>query len=157
MRTSHLAALVAALTIALALPVSAADADRPAVDGAIRQADLQHDSRDDLYRAPVGAVPAGTAVHVRLRAAAGDGQLPSAGSFSELPLCSARPEMGRDRRDRESLLRKVYGRGQHLAHRQSPCAIDQVTPACAGAGHRDRMGVIRRQIGSESLLRQQGQ
>ncbi len=43
-----------------------------AVDGSIREADLQHDSRDDLYRAPGGAVPAGTPVHVRLRAAAGD-------------------------------------------------------------------------------------
>ena len=43
-----------------------------AVDGTIRQADLQHDSRSDLYRSPGGAVPAGTPVTLRLRAAAGD-------------------------------------------------------------------------------------
>lgn len=49
-----------------------ADAERPAVDGRIREADLQHDSRDDLYRTPTGAVPAGTPVTIRLRAAAGD-------------------------------------------------------------------------------------
>ena len=43
-----------------------------AVDGDIRQADLQHDSRSDLYRTPGGAVPAGTPVTLRIRAAAGD-------------------------------------------------------------------------------------
>jgi glycosidase len=53
-------------------PVVAEDEARPAVDGSIREADLQHDSRDDLYRAPTGAVPAGTPVRVRLRATAGD-------------------------------------------------------------------------------------
>ncbi len=48
--------------------------DRPALspDGRIRDADLQHDSRDDLYRAPGGAVPGGTPVTLRARAAAGD-------------------------------------------------------------------------------------
>ena len=43
-----------------------------AVDGMIRQADLLHDSRSDLYRSPGGAVPAGTPVTLRIRAAAGD-------------------------------------------------------------------------------------
>lgn len=42
------------------------------VDGTISQGDLQHDSRSDLYRSPVGAVPAGDGVLLRLRAAAGD-------------------------------------------------------------------------------------
>jgi len=41
-------------------------------DGKIRQADLLHDSRSDLYRSPTSAVPAGTPVLLRLRAAAGD-------------------------------------------------------------------------------------
>ncbi|MFN8517963.1 MAG: alpha-amylase family glycosyl hydrolase [Chloroflexota bacterium] len=43
-----------------------------AIDGSIAQGDLQHDSRSDLYRSPVGAVPAGERVLLRLRAAAGD-------------------------------------------------------------------------------------
>jgi len=43
-----------------------------AVDGEISVADLAHDSRDDLYRTPYGAVTAGTVVTLRLRAAAGD-------------------------------------------------------------------------------------
>src|SRR5690606_12686946 len=43
-----------------------------APDGEIRDADLAHDSRDDAYRQPFGAVPAGTEVTLRLRAAAGD-------------------------------------------------------------------------------------
>ncbi len=43
-----------------------------AADGQISVADLAHDSRDDLYRTPYGAVPAGTVVTLRLRAAAGD-------------------------------------------------------------------------------------
>lgn len=62
-------------TAAPSVPPSAPPvADRPplTVDGHIRDADLQHDSRDDLYRTPGGAVPAGTAVILRLRAAAGD-------------------------------------------------------------------------------------
>jgi glycosidase len=41
-------------------------------DGQISEADLAHDSRDDTYRVPFGAVPAGTTVTLRLRAAAGD-------------------------------------------------------------------------------------
>ena len=55
------------------LPPVASD-DRPplAVDGEISDDDLYHDSRDDLYRVPYGAVPAGTEVTLRLRAAAGD-------------------------------------------------------------------------------------
>jgi glycosidase len=50
------------------------DPDLPplAADGQISVADLAHDSRDDLYRTPYGAVPAGTLVTLRLRAAAGD-------------------------------------------------------------------------------------
>ncbi len=43
-----------------------------AVDGTISEADLAHDSRSDRYRIPGGAVPAGTRVTLRLRAAAGD-------------------------------------------------------------------------------------
>ena len=41
-------------------------------DDVIADDDLRHDSRDDRYRTPYGAVPAGTAVTLRLRAAAGD-------------------------------------------------------------------------------------
>ena len=43
-----------------------------ALDGQIRLEDLAHDSRDDAYRQPFGAVPVGTEVTLRLRAAAGD-------------------------------------------------------------------------------------
>jgi len=43
-----------------------------APDGEIVDGDLAHDSRDDAYRLPFGAVPAGTEVTLRLRAAAGD-------------------------------------------------------------------------------------
>lgn len=43
-----------------------------ALDGEVRDADLAHDSRADAYRHPFGAVPAGTDVTLRLRAAAGD-------------------------------------------------------------------------------------
>jgi glycosidase len=48
--------------------------DKPplAIDGTISDADLAHDSRNDLYRVPFGAVPAGTVVTLRLQAAAGD-------------------------------------------------------------------------------------
>jgi glycosidase len=55
-------------------PPAIASQDRPslAIDGQISDADLSHDSRDDLYRVPYGAVPAGTAVTLRIRAAAGD-------------------------------------------------------------------------------------
>ena len=55
-------------------PPPVASDDRPAlaVDGEISDADLYHDSRDDLYRVPYGAVPAETEVTLRLRAAAGD-------------------------------------------------------------------------------------
>jgi len=41
-------------------------------DGRIAEGDLRHDSRDDMYRTPAGAVTDGTRVIVRLRAAAGD-------------------------------------------------------------------------------------
>lgn len=51
------------------LPALAIDDGLPAMDGSIHERDLQHDSRDDLYRAPTGAVTAGTPVRVRLRAA----------------------------------------------------------------------------------------
>lgn len=50
----------------------AADLPRLAHDGRVSEADLLHDSRDDLYRTPAGAVTGGTKVTVRLRAAAGD-------------------------------------------------------------------------------------
>jgi glycosidase len=52
--------------------VAIADLAPLAVDGAISDGDLAHDSRDDAYRTPPGAVPAGTEVTIRLRAAAGD-------------------------------------------------------------------------------------
>ncbi|MEO8246804.1 MAG: alpha-amylase family glycosyl hydrolase, partial [Chloroflexota bacterium] len=52
--------------------VAIADLAPLAVDGAISDGDLAHDSRDDAYRTPGGAVPAGTEVTIRLRAAAGD-------------------------------------------------------------------------------------
>ncbi|HUF05854.1 MAG TPA: alpha-amylase family glycosyl hydrolase [Candidatus Binatia bacterium] len=53
---------------------SALTPDLPALalDGEIRDVDLAHDSRSDAYRQPFGAVPAGTRVTLRLRAAAGD-------------------------------------------------------------------------------------
>jgi glycosidase len=54
------------------LAVLEPDLEPAAIDGHINLADLQHDSRDDLYRTPVGAVPAGTTVTLRLRATAGD-------------------------------------------------------------------------------------
>ncbi len=53
-------------------PVAVADLPPAEVDGQVIDDDLAHDSRDDLYRTPFGAVPAGTAVTLRLRAAAGD-------------------------------------------------------------------------------------
>ena len=54
--------------------VAAQQPDLPplALDGEIDDASLVHDSRDDTYRTPFGAVPAGTEVTLRLRAAAGD-------------------------------------------------------------------------------------
>ncbi|MGZ8562551.1 MAG: alpha-amylase family glycosyl hydrolase [Candidatus Limnocylindria bacterium] len=50
------------------------DPDLPplSADGKISVEDLAHDSRNDLYRTPYGAAPAGTVVILRLRAAAGD-------------------------------------------------------------------------------------
>jgi glycosidase len=53
-------------------PVVVADLPPLALDGAIDEAGLAHDSRSDRYRTPFGAVPAGTAVTLRLRATAGD-------------------------------------------------------------------------------------
>ncbi len=77
-----LAALVAASLVACdttpgptpspSVPVAIADKPPLAIDGEISDADLAHDSRDDLFRTPFGAVPAGTEVTLRLRAAAGD-------------------------------------------------------------------------------------
>lgn len=84
MRSARGVSLALALTLAQVAigPASAAEPDRPpgpaaprvplAVDGTISQGDLQHDSRWDLYRTPVGAVPAGSRVLLRVRAAAGD-------------------------------------------------------------------------------------
>ena len=74
MRKSLVVALTCSLLLSAGAPVGAdmLEESGPSVDGSIRQADLQHDSRDDLYRAPTGAVPAGTDVRVRLRAGAGD-------------------------------------------------------------------------------------
>lgn len=56
------------------IPESALVPDLEALspDGEIIDGDLAHDSRDDAYRQPFGAVPAGTEVTLRLRAAAGD-------------------------------------------------------------------------------------
>lgn len=56
------------------VPEAALQPDLPSLspDGEVRDADLAHDSRDDAYRQPYGAVPAGTEVTLRLRAAAGD-------------------------------------------------------------------------------------
>ena len=72
-----LAAVLASATTAPAVVLAPAAVlaqvdEAPTLDGRIRQQDLQHDSRDDLYRAPLGAVPAGIPVKLRLRAAAGD-------------------------------------------------------------------------------------
>ncbi len=53
-------------------PNALADRAPLILDGLIADDDLSHDSRDDLYRTPYGAVPAETAVTLRLRAAAGD-------------------------------------------------------------------------------------
>ena len=53
-------------------PAALAQDEGPGVDASIRGSDLYHDSRDDRFRAPTGPVPAGTSVHVRLQAAAGD-------------------------------------------------------------------------------------
>ena len=56
------------------VPAEALAPDLPALtpDGEIVDAELAHDSRDDAFRQPYGAVPAGTDVTLRLRAAAGD-------------------------------------------------------------------------------------
>jgi len=56
------------------VPESALTPDLPALapDGEIVDLDLAHDSRSDAFRQPYGAVPAGTEVTLRLRAAAGD-------------------------------------------------------------------------------------
>ena len=53
-------------------PIAIADKAPLAPDGEIEAADLTHDSRSDTYRTPFGAVPAGSEVILRLRAAAGD-------------------------------------------------------------------------------------
>jgi len=50
----------------------APDLEALAPDGEILDDELAHDSRDDAYRQPFGAVPAGTDVTLRLRAAGGD-------------------------------------------------------------------------------------
>jgi glycosidase len=52
--------------------VAIADKAPLVTDGLVDDAGLFHDSRDDLYRAPFGAVTAGTKVILRLRATAGD-------------------------------------------------------------------------------------
>jgi glycosidase len=84
-----LAAIVAVAVVAIAVvawprtnpgpdltdvPEEALTPDLPALtpDGEIVDLDLAHDSRADAYRQPFGAVPAGTEVTLRLRAAAGD-------------------------------------------------------------------------------------
>ena len=53
-------------------PAAVADRAPLAPDGTIDEAGLAHDSRDDTYRVPFGAVPAGTEVTLRLSATAGD-------------------------------------------------------------------------------------
>ena len=56
-------------------PAGIASADLPRLlpDGEIEAAELAHDSRDDLYRVPVGAVPTASGeVALRFRAGAGD-------------------------------------------------------------------------------------
>ena len=55
-------------------PAAVAVADRVplAPDGKIDETGLEHDSRSDTFRVPFGAVPAGAAVTLRLRATAGD-------------------------------------------------------------------------------------
>nr|MCU0475354.1 glycoside hydrolase family 13 protein [Anaerolineae bacterium] len=55
----------ALVLVVLALSVTAAAQDAP-------ESGLLHDSRDDLFRTPVGAVPFGTSVTVRLRALEGE-------------------------------------------------------------------------------------
>jgi glycosidase len=56
------------------VPAAALIPDLPSLslDGEIAAEDLAHDSRADAYRLPFGAVPAGTEVTLRIRAAAGD-------------------------------------------------------------------------------------
>ncbi len=60
---------VALLLLALGASASAA---RPASEGRLAAEALLHDSRDPMYRSPVGAVPAGTRVRLRLRTLGGD-------------------------------------------------------------------------------------
>jgi hypothetical protein len=64
--------IIMSLASGFVAPAAALDGERPALDGSIREQDLRHDSCELLYRAPGGAVPAGTLVKLRLRAAAGD-------------------------------------------------------------------------------------
>ncbi|MBC7871752.1 MAG: glycoside hydrolase family 13 protein, partial [Chitinophagaceae bacterium] len=56
----------------LVIGVSGTSLSLTAQDNGINSALLLHDSRDDLYRNPFGAVPIGTTVTLRLRAAHGD-------------------------------------------------------------------------------------
>jgi hypothetical protein len=71
-------ALASALSLGVVGPLipglagSALAVDAPTGDGAVEIAGLFHDSRDDLYRSPGGAVPAGTAVTLRARTLHGD-------------------------------------------------------------------------------------
>lgn len=69
-RTRWMHRLLVAVLIASLLPVLALPAG--AQDGGIDQGALLHDSRDDLYRTPGGAVPTETPVTLRFRTAAGD-------------------------------------------------------------------------------------
>ncbi len=70
--SSSLLLAVLLLGSGLNVAVLAQDGQYPSQDGSIRERDLWHDSRDDRYRTPTGAVPAGTPVTLRLRSAADD-------------------------------------------------------------------------------------
>ncbi len=83
-------ALAAVLVLAL-LAAPALIAHAAAQDNNVQWTELGHNSRDTLFRGPGGAVPTGTAVRLRLRAADGD-------------LTAAQVRVWDDRNDQQSLL-----------------------------------------------------
>ncbi len=83
--------LLAAVFLLAILATPVLQADAAAHDNDIWWGDLGHNSRDPLYRSPGGAVPTGTAVTLRLRAADGD-------------LTAAKVRIWNDRLDQQSIL-----------------------------------------------------
>ncbi len=82
--------MLAALFLLALLVVPALPAGAAAQDNNVFWNELGHNSRDPLYRSPGGAVPTGTAVTLRLRAADND-------------LTAAKVRIWDDRNDQQSI------------------------------------------------------